>query len=151
MHFWRQRSKPTTMPQWRWLFGTLLAASVLVSTGCVKSTPVTPAPLAAEEQQRVAATLLGAWRATHSKQGDAAKEEEGATVEFEFRPDGKYRHVIVASIAAVDNTYGYRLDGGNVVTDSPHGTYRINFVDGQRLELFNYDATTTWYLVRKGP
>ncbi len=130
---------------------SFLLALALCLGGCLPgSTPVTPAPLAAQEQQQVAAALLGAWTATHSKQGDAAKKEESDVVKFEFRADGTYRHVIEASLAAMDETYGYKLEGRNVTTTSPHGTYRINSVDAQRLELFSYEFTTTWYLAKRG-
>lgn len=37
----------------------------------------------------------------------------------------------------------------NVITDSPHGTYRVDTVQGNTLELFNYDQSLVWYMARK--
>lgn len=48
-----------------------------------------------------------------------------------------------------DKTYKYKLDGKNMVTDSPHGTYRVDELNGNDLALFNYDASTVWYLHRE--
>ncbi|MGZ3419159.1 MAG: hypothetical protein ACXVEF_27640 [Polyangiales bacterium] len=92
---------------------------------------------------------MGRWKCTHTKVEEADKKEQPADVIYTFNSDGTYRLQINYAFMGMDKTYKYSLDGRNVITDSPHGTYRIEALSGATLDLFNYDATTTWYLARQ--
>ncbi len=142
------REYPTD-PGARRLIGAALFSAALLHVSCVSSTPVTPAPLAPQEQASLAAAMQGRWKCSHTKEGGDAREPLGDNVLFAFNGDGTYWHRIETSLLVVENTYRYHLEGRNVVNDSPHGTYRVDASSAQELALFNYDTTTTWYLVRQ--
>ncbi|WP_437985169.1 hypothetical protein [Sorangium sp. So ce117] len=125
-----------------------VCAIIASAVACVpKATPVTPQPLAAEEQVRINGGLKGPWKEVAAKVGDGERKSE-AMMRITFNPDGTYLHEFDTPFGVMRVTYKYRLDGKNVLTDSPHGTYRVDELSGDLLTLFNYDATTTWYLER---
>ena len=126
-----------------------LLSVALTQLGCVSATPVTPAPLAPQEQASLAAALHGRWKCSHTKEGRDAREPIDDAVLFTFNGNGTYTHRLETALGTFENTYRYHLDGRNVVNDSPHGTYRVDASSAQELALFNYDTTTTWYLVRQ--
>ncbi len=132
-------------------FSALFVAFTSTSAGCgPKATPVTPQPLSAPEQAEMARALAGSWRLTAVRIGDGEKKDDSSTnVQFAFDGAGKYRHIIGTPFGTLDKSYEYRLDGRNVVTNSPHGTYRIDAVTPSTLDLFNYDASVVWYLARQ--
>jgi ABC-type glycerol-3-phosphate transport system substrate-binding protein len=130
-------------------FGWLLAAVLTLAACGPKATPVTPAPLSAAEQSELGKSIRGTWKCTHTKVGDdGEKNEQPMDVVYAFNADGTYRLVIHGGPFGMDKTYKFHLDGKNVTTDSPHGTYRVDDVTASSMDLFNYDATTTWYLQR---
>ena len=139
----------STVQRARQLSGAALVSAALLQVSCVSSTPVTPAPLAPQEQASLAAAMQGRWKCSHTKKESDAREPLDDTVLFAFNGDGTYWHRIETSLVVVENTYRYHLEGRNVVNDSPHGTYRVEASSAQELALFNYDTTTTWYLVRQ--
>ncbi len=128
----------------------LVAALAIVASVAAcgpKPTPVTPQPLSAEEQARINEGIKGTWKQVAAKVGDGERKSEEAMV-FTFNPDGTYRLQIDTPVGVVKFTYKYRLDGKNMVTDSPHKEYRVDELKDDSLTLFNYDATTTFYLQR---
>lgn len=133
------------------MFVRIVAALAVVASVAAcgpKPTPVTPQPLGAEEQARINKGIKGSWREVAAKVGDGRRKSEEA-MKFTFYPDGTYLHQIDGPFGeTLSFAYKYRLDGKNVITDSPHGAYRVDELNGDLLTLFNYDATTTWYLHR---
>ncbi len=125
-----------------------LALSCAVGCG-PKATPVTPSPLPADQQAEVGREILGRWKCTATKVEDGEKRDQPADVFMTFNSDGTYHHVIHGPLGlGMDKTYRYQLDGRNMTTDSPHGTYRVDAVSNDELTLFSYWATTTWYFRR---
>ena len=94
--------------------------------GCgPKATPVTPAPLSAEQQAQLGQTLRGTWRSTHIKVGDGSKKEEDS-FEFAFDGSGKMRTVIHSGFGNIANDWTCTMDGRNLKTNSMFGTMRAD-------------------------
>jgi hypothetical protein len=123
----------------------LLLSAVLFAACASRGTPVTPAPLSPAGQTALAGAILGTWRATHTREGTADKKEVSATIHCTFNLDGSY---VLKVSGNSDKTYKYRLDGKNMITDSPEGTYRVDEVTAQTMQLFHYGTSTVWYLER---
>ena len=130
----------------KWSIVVVLSAML---AGCgPKATPVTPAPLSAEEQGRLAESLRGTWRSTHIKIGDGEKKSEDS-FQFGFGPGGVLETLIYTSLGNVGNKWTYSLDGKNLKTTSQFGTLRADAVTPTSLELFSYDTSTVYYLTRR--
>lgn len=127
-----------------------LAVAAALTVGCgPKATPVTPQPLGAEEQAQIAKLLEGRWQSTHAKVGDGEKKPT-SDVQIVFNPNGTYKHYLPMPFGGKASfDYKFTLEGRNMVTSSPHGTYRVDSVSPTELALFNYDATTIWYFTRQ--
>ncbi len=130
----------------------LLAATLLSgAAGCMfQSTPVTPAPLAEDEQKALRATLIGKWQWVGNAKPDGEVESQPLRTYFTFNGDGSFRHEAYGPII-VDKTYNWSLDGRNVVTSSPGvQTMRVeSWKEKGRLRLFIYGLTTTAVLEQR--
>jgi hypothetical protein len=132
----------------RILAPAILSISLLAACG-PKPTPVVPTPVSSEEQGRLQAAIVGNWKCTHTKVGEDEKKDQPLEVLYTFKSDGSYHlHIGGSILIPVDKDYQFKLDGRNVVTNSPHGTYRVDDLSGNTMTLFNYDASTAWYLTR---
>lgn len=129
----------------------LAAASVINVAGCVTSTPVTPAPIAAEDAPKMSAALIGTWQLTMVQDpGGKPKADKG--IHLTFRPDGKVHFRIETPGADVNRDYGYRLEGRNIVSDGIYKTMRVDEWREHNLVLFVYDTSKIFHLTREpGP
>ena len=127
--------------------GIIVMGIALAACG-PKATPVTPQPLSVEEQGKLAESLRGTWKSTHVKVGDDGSKKAEKSFQFTFHPDGRLETVI-STMFTVANKWTYSLDGKNVKTNSIFGTIRVDAITPTSVELFSYDATTTYYCARQ--
>lgn len=136
----------TTHPQ-----ATAAGAAALLAlvAGCVHATPVTPSPLAADEEAKLKAALVGECTVTETrKEGGEKKKAEGVTFRFTASGMGSYT---AATVLATVNTppYRYRVEGRNVLMDGPIPALRVDDYSGRTLEMFFYGLSETWYCTKR--
>jgi hypothetical protein len=125
-------------------FGPLVIALGAALAGCAHSTPVTPAPLAADETARLQNALLVTCTVTATqKQGGERKEAKGLS--WTFGPDGQGSY----SAMGVVSRFTYHLDGRNVLTDGPYKAIRVDDFSGPTMKWFLYDTSETYYCTRQ--
>ena len=123
----------------------LVAASL---AACAHSTPVTPAPLAAEEAGQLRAAIVGTCDVT-ATQKEGSKAEDASGLTLTFMGDGKAAYLASTPFGAVRSDYGYRLDGRNIITDGPLETLRADDFSGPTLKLFNYAMSQTYFCTKR--
>ena len=84
--------KRSTLLRCRKRLCAALVSVALLQFGCVTATAVRPAPLSAQEQATLTASLRGHWKCTHTKEGSDAKEPIDVNVQFTFNDNGTFRH-----------------------------------------------------------
>jgi len=116
------------------------------ATGCVHSTPVTPAPLAPDKAAELRAALPGRW-VLHEVQpeGGAREAASGGTTTFVFGADGQFAFIVepFANLHAK-----WALDGANVSTDPAVMECRIDSWTATTLDVFVYSKSERWYFRR---
>lgn len=129
-----------------------LLAATLVSgvAGCIHATPVTPAPMAEDEQKALRANLVGKWQWVGNAKPNGEVESQPLRTYFTFNGDGSFRHEVYG-LVNVDRTYTWSLEGRNVVTTSPGlQTMRAeSWQEKGKLRLFIYGLTTTAVLEQR--
>jgi hypothetical protein len=119
----------------------LLPLAVL---GCAHATPVTPAPLAANDSATLAAMLTGTCTVTATQQeGDEPKHTEG--LHWTFGSDGQASY----RVGSVVSRFAYRVDGRNIVMDGPYKTIRIDDWSTPTMKWFMYDLSQTYYCTKQ--
>jgi hypothetical protein len=115
--------------------------SGLSTTACGPAeTPVTPAPLAADDQAKLQSSLVGTWRWTQNeKEGGRREDIPGLLVtRFIFRPDGTCTYQ-ARGFAYVNQDGTYHLEGRNVVTTmSSLREFRLENWEGAEVKAFSY-------------
>jgi hypothetical protein len=142
--------KPTASPFRARLVTVAFACACALSgsstTACgPAATPVTPAPLAAEEQQKLQAVIVGTWRWTQNEKPAGQREEiPGFLVtRFVFRPDGTCAYQ-ARGIAFVNQEGTYHLEGRNVVTTmSSLREFRVETWGNAEVKAFSYWQSNT--------
>jgi hypothetical protein len=125
-----------------------LAALVALAGGCVSPTPVTPAPISAEDAPKMSAALLGTWQlAMVQDPGGSPKADKG--IHITFNPDGKLHYRIETPGRDVNQDSTYRLDGRNIVSDGVYKTMRVDEWRDDHLVLFVYDTSKIFHLTRE--
>lgn len=126
----------------------LVVASVVIAGGCVSPTPVTPAPISAEDAPKMSAALIGTWQlAMVQDPGGKPKADKG--IHLTFHPEGKLHYRIETPGADVNRDCAYRLEGRNIVSDGIYNTMRVEEWREDHLVLFVYDVSKIYHLTRE--
>lgn len=119
--------------------GFIIFAAVL-STACVKRTPVMPVPVSAEEAIQLQQALLGTCDVVSSqKEGGDVKSEDGLA--FTFGQDGAGGY----NALGIRLNFKYRLEGRNVLMSQGYEAFRVDDWSNGTLKLFVYDTSVTWF------
>lgn len=121
--------------------------ALVPATGCVHSTPVTPAPLAPDKAAELRAVLPGRWVLSEvQKEGGAREPASGGTTKFVFGDDGQFGFIVepFANLHAK-----WTLDGANVSTDPSVMECRIDAWTPKTLDVFVYSQSERWYFRRE--
>ncbi|MEO8706387.1 MAG: hypothetical protein ABI867_40530 [Kofleriaceae bacterium] len=118
-------------------------------TACATVTPVTPAPLSAQDAPALEAALIGQCHVTGTQQPNGAiKEARG--IHWNFQPGGRLHQWIDLGFGKNDD-FTYRLDGRNVVSNASFQTMRVDDWSGNTLKFFMYGTTETYYCTKETP
>lgn len=124
----------------------LLALPLLALVSCAHATPVAPAPILPEESPKLQASLLGTCEVTGTqKLGGERKEAKGLT--WTFNPDGHGKFDIPGGLT-FGNTFNYRVEGRNVLTDGVYKAIRIDDWNAPTMTWFMYDLSQTYYCTK---
>jgi len=110
---------------------TLRAAFTFAAcaTACATPTPVTPAPISADDTTKLRAALQGTCEVTGT-QAPGGEIKKAFGLKFTFGPD-------------------VQLDGRNItMTSGPYRTLRVDDWSGNTLKLFLYDISETYYCTK---
>ena len=122
-----------------------LIATAVFSSSCIKSTPVSPSPLAADQSAQLEQALLGTCDVIASqKEGGSERSESGLA--FTFGQEGMAGYVAMG----IPLNYRYRVEGRNVVTTGPYETIRVDDWSGGTLKFFIYQLSTTYVCKKRG-
>jgi len=130
----------------QYAFGLFALAPIaaLGIVACVSATPVTPAPIAADQLPKLQAALLGSCQVLHRKSpGGEMRDARG--LHFVFTSDGKFVWRMETPFGMSKSAWTYQLDGRNIVNTSTYETIRVDDYGSDTLELFLYDISETYY------
>lgn len=135
---WKKVIAGVLQPPWLW--------AALFVAGCAHATPVAPAPLGAEDATKLQAALVGTCEVTATqKEGGERKEAHGLKWTFEAGGRGSFT---VPGGMSFGNTFSYRTDGRNVLTDGIYKAIRVDDWSTPTMRWFLYDISETYYCTK---
>lgn len=133
----------------------VLVAVVMFVSGCASSTPVTDAPLEANELIELREMVLGTWKHTHTEDDSGEREEmSSAEISWTFHKDGTgvYHQVVPTIGMDAKKPFKWQLEGRNIRLDLEEGGnttyYRADDWAADKMKWFNY-TMSDYYIVQK--